>query len=325
MVLVAALPAVSGAVQVYIVVASVELFDLGTGGVGLLNSAIGVGAFVGAVAALSLTGVRRLSPAYMAGVVTWGFPLALLGIWPEAALAVVLFGVIGFGNSIAMVAGMTLVQRTVADEVMARVFGVVQMLVMVFMGIGAALAPALISALGIEGALIATGLFLPALVLVLGTSVARIDATARTPSEEELRILTSVPIFTPLPGTSLEQLATRLVPLRVDAGSVIIREGDEGDSCYLLVKGEVRVTLEAKELARIEPGGCFGEMVYFAKTNPRRTTTITAAGEVTVIEIKAAALRAATDALQAGFNKAVTRVLIQRLMQTNRLLAQVRP
>jgi hypothetical protein len=46
---------------------------------------------------------------------------------------------------------------------------------------------------------------------------------------------------------------------------------------------------------------------------------------VTVIEIKAAALRAATDALQAGFNKAVTRVLIQRLMQTNRLLAQVRP
>jgi hypothetical protein len=106
------------------------------------------------------------------------------------------------------------------------------------------------------------------------------------------------------------------------AGSVIIREGDEGDSFYLLVKGAVRVTLEAKELATIEPGGCFGEMVYFAKTNARRTTTITAASEVTIIEIRAGALRAATDACQAGFNKAVTRVLIQRLNHTNRLLAQ---
>jgi CRP-like cAMP-binding protein len=106
------------------------------------------------------------------------------------------------------------------------------------------------------------------------------------------------------------------------AGTVIIREGDEGEGFYLLVKGEVRVTLEAKELATIEPGGCFGEMVYFAKSNARRTTTITAVGEVTIIEIRAAALRAATDACQVGFNKAVTRVLIQRLVQTNRLLAE---
>src|SRR5918995_1682753 len=183
MALVAAQPAVAGAVQVFVVVASVELFDLGTGGVGLLNSAIGIGAFLGAIAT---------------------------------------------------VAGMTLVQRTVADEVMARVFGIIQMLVMVSMGIGAALAPALISAFGVEGALIAVGAFLPLLVASLGRSVARIDATAKAPSADELRILTGVPIFTPLPGASLEQLATRLVPLRVEAGSVIVRQGDEGDRFYIV-------------------------------------------------------------------------------------------
>jgi hypothetical protein len=105
------------------------------------------------------------------------------------------------------------------------------------------------------------------------------------------------------------------------AGSVLIREGEEGDSFYLLVKGEVGVTLEAKHLATIQPGGCFGEMVYFAKRNPRRTTTITAHSDVTVIEIKATALHAATDACQNAFNKAVTRVLIERLIHTNRLLA----
>jgi eukaryotic-like serine/threonine-protein kinase len=106
------------------------------------------------------------------------------------------------------------------------------------------------------------------------------------------------------------------------AGSVIIREGEAGDGFYLLVKGEVAVTLEAKELAKISPGGCFGEMVYFARRESRRSTTVTARTEVTIIEMRGAALRAATDACQNAFNKAVTRVLIERLDQTNRLLAQ---
>jgi eukaryotic-like serine/threonine-protein kinase len=106
------------------------------------------------------------------------------------------------------------------------------------------------------------------------------------------------------------------------AGSAIIREGEAGDGFYLLVKGEVAVTLEAKQLAKISPGGCFGEMVYFAKRESRRNTTVTTRSEVTVIEINAASLRAATDSCQNAFNKAVARVLIERLAQTNRLLAQ---
>jgi serine/threonine protein kinase len=106
------------------------------------------------------------------------------------------------------------------------------------------------------------------------------------------------------------------------AGTGIIHEGDEGDSFYLLVKGQIAVTLEAKELATIQPGGCFGEMVYFARRQAPRNTTVTTRSEVTIIEIRASALRAATDSCQNAFNKAVTRVLIERLMQTNRLLAQ---
>jgi hypothetical protein len=37
------------------------------------------------------------------------------------------------------------------------------------------------------------------------------------------------------------------------AGTVIIREGDEGDSFWLLVKGEVAVTLEAQSSRRSGP------------------------------------------------------------------------
>jgi len=276
--LIAAQPAVAGVVQVFIVVASIELFDFGKGGVGLLNAAIGVGAFVGALAALSLTGARRLSPAFMLGMALWGVPLVVLGLWPEALLAILMFGVIGFGNSIANVSGLTLVQRTVPDEVMARVFGVIQMLALASMGIGAAIAPVLISLFGLEGALIATGAFLPVLVLLSRPWLAKVDAEAAVPADDELRILTSVPIFTPLPGTSLEHLATRLVPLRVEAGSVIMREGDTGDRFYIIAKGELEVSQEGAALADLSTGDYFGEIALLRDTT--RTATVTASTDV---------------------------------------------
>jgi len=107
----------------------------------------------------------------------------------------------------------------------------------------------------------------------------------------------------------------------MDAGTVIIREADQGDSFYFLIAGEVGVTLLGKQLNTIKPGGCFGEILYFSGRMGRRTTTITAAGEITVMEIKADALRAATDGCQVGFNKAFMRVLVDRLTQANLRLA----
>ena len=66
---------VAGALQVFIVVTAFELLDRGEAGVGYLNSAIGVGALLGGVFALSLTGARRLSRPFVIGVLGWGVPL----------------------------------------------------------------------------------------------------------------------------------------------------------------------------------------------------------------------------------------------------------
>jgi MFS family permease len=269
--LIGAQTAVAGAVQVYIVVASIELLDFGTGGVGFLNSAIGVGAFVGAVAALSLTGARRLSPAFLLGLVLWGVPLIALAVWPEPVAALLLFGVIGVGNSIASVAGLTLVQRAVPDEVLARVFGVIQMLLLASMGIGAALAPALIALLDLEGALIATGAFLPIMVLVAWRQVSRIDQTAVAPDRDELRILASVPIFAPLPGMTLEHLAGRLVPMRLEPGTMILREGDAGDRFYIVAEGTVEISEGGFPVSELSAGGYFGEIALLRDV-PRTAT-----------------------------------------------------
>jgi MFS family permease len=265
---------VAGALAVYVVVVAIDLLELGDAGVGYLNSALGAGAIVGGVLALGLTGTRRLSPAFMIGVVLWGAPLILLGIIPTTVAALLLLALIGVGNSFVDVATFTLVQRAVPDHILARVFGVIQMLWFGAVGVGAIAAPPLIDWLGLEGALIATGAALVGLVLVLWPKVARIDAKAVAPEVEELRILTSVPIFAPLPGMTLEHLAGRLVPLRLEPDTVIVREGDAGDRFYIVAEGVVEVSEYGRPISELEAGGYFGEIALIRDV--ARTATVTA-------------------------------------------------
>lgn len=264
---------VAGMLQVYIVVTAFDLLDLGEAGVGYLNSAIGVGALLGGMLALSLTGAMRLSPPFVIGVLGWGVPLILLGALPELALALVFLGVVGAANSLVDVAGFTLIQRAVPDDVLARVFGVIQMLWLLTLGIGALIAPAVVNAIEIEGALIATGAFLVVLVGLFWPKLSRIDAAAAPPERSELRILASVPIFNPLPGASLEHLAGRLVPLRLDPGTVIVREGDAGDRFYIVVEGEVEISEGGKTLSTLGEGGYFGEIALL-RDLPRTATVV---------------------------------------------------
>jgi MFS family permease len=265
---------VFGAVNVFIVIAAMELLDLGEGGVGYLSAAIGVGAFIGAVGALSLTGARRLSPAFLVGILMIGFPLMAIGFSQNVGVAVVAFALMGIGSSLVDVSGLTLVQRAVPEDVLARVFGVIQMIFLASIGIGAALVPALVSWLGIETSFYVAGAFLPLLVIVFGRTVARIDAQAEAPEADELRLLASVPIFAPLPGGSLEHLAARLVPLRIDPGETIIREGDEGDRFYIVAEGRLDVSQDGVAISELGPGGYFGEIALLRDV--ARTATVKA-------------------------------------------------
>lgn len=106
------------------------------------------------------------------------------------------------------------------------------------------------------------------------------------------------------------------------ADQIVIREGDPGDCFYLLIEGEVGVTLLGKPLNTLTAGACFGEMAYFTGDKSRRSTTIVSVSPITFLEIRCETLRAATDACQVAFNKAFIRVLIDRLTQANLKLAR---
>ena len=250
---------VYGALTVLIAVTALELLDLGEAGVGYLNSAIGVGGLFGGFLALTLAVCSRLAMTFGLGLVFWGLPILAIGALPDPVATIVLLGVIGVAVTMVDVSGYTLLQRTVPGDVLARVFGVLQSVFVGTIGLGAVLAPLLIEALGIRGALIATGALLPVLTFASWRGLAELDRTGAE-APRELDLLRSVPIFAPLPGATLEHLAARLEPVRIPAGRDVFRQGDPGDRFYVVADGEVDVTIDGRLSAVIEPRGYFGEI-----------------------------------------------------------------
>jgi MFS family permease len=274
--LMAAQTFVLGTLSVFVVVLALEVLDLGAAGVGLLNSAIGVGGLIGATAAFALVGRPRLGAAFALGIAAWGLPLVLVGVWPWTALALLLFGVIGVANTLVDVSGFTLLQRTAEDTVLARVFGVLHTLIYASVALGGFATPWLISLLGTRGALVAVGALLPLLSLLSWRALGRVDraATAHVP---QLRLLQGLPLFAPLPVQTLERLAADLREVTAHAGETIVREGEPGDDFYVVADGRVRVSLDGSPLGALEPGECFGEIALLRDVP--RTATVTAEAE----------------------------------------------
>jgi MFS family permease len=264
---------VAGALNVLVVVVALELLDSGERGLGALNAALGVGGILGAAAALGLVGRRRLAAAFGLGTLAWGVPIALMAAWTEEAGAFVLLAIVGLANTVVDVAGFTLLQRAVPDEVLARVFGALESIFLATGALGALIASALVEGLGIDGALVVTGAFLPVVIALTWTRIVRIDAAAPAPGAE-LELLRSTPIFAALPATTLEQLASSLAPVSVPAGQVVFRQGEAGDRFYVIAEGEVEVSIDGASTAELAPGDFFGEIALLRDVP--RTATVTA-------------------------------------------------
>jgi MFS family permease len=260
---------VAGALNVLIVVTALQLLDLDEGGVGYLTSALGIGGVLGAIVSVGLVGRARLTADFTAGIVLWGLPIALIGLWPEPIPAFLLLMVVGLGNTLVDVSAFTLLQRAVPDEVLGRVFGAVQSLWVGTIGLGSILAPVAIDLFGIKGALVATGSLLPILAAICWRRLKVLDR-AEVP-ERELELLHGISIFRPLPAPILEGLAGAMLPLHVEAGREIVREGEAGDRFYVIASGEVEIVTDGEVINHEGPGEFFGE-ISLLRDVPRTAT-----------------------------------------------------
>jgi predicted MFS family arabinose efflux permease len=262
--------------------AAEQRLGMGSDGVGFLFAAMGVGGILAA----GLVG-RASDASKQGGILTIAsivsaLPMMMLALVHEPAVALVLLTIEGGAVIVADVIYMTMLQRILPPEVLGRVMGIMDSLLVAGILVGSLLAPLVVSLAGLEVALVVGGalLIVPAL-LVLPRARAIDRATSARVAElgPRVEVLGRTRIFEAANRQTLEALAAALTEERVAPGAVLIREGDEPDDLFVLVAGTVGISArgegrEDRAIRELGPGDYFGEIGLLERVP--RTATVTA-------------------------------------------------
>ena len=107
-------------------------------------------------------------------------------------------------------------------------------------------------------------------------------------------LLSQVQLFAGLGADDIARLADVAVPRRWDAGEVVFREGDSGDTCYVVRTGAARVTRNHSDgraitLAELRRGDMFGELAMWG--GETRSATVEALEDTTAVALLASDMR----------------------------------
>jgi small-conductance mechanosensitive channel/CRP-like cAMP-binding protein len=117
----------------------------------------------------------------------------------------------------------------------------------------------------------------------------------RRGTERIAALLRSVDFLGAIDQPQLERLATRARLAPFPEGAVVVRQGDSGDSLYVVVSGRVQVLTVSREggpewaLATLRPGDYFGEMSLL--TGAPRSATVRALEDAELLVLDREALR----------------------------------
>jgi CRP/FNR family transcriptional regulator len=111
--------------------------------------------------------------------------------------------------------------------------------------------------------------------------------------DEAAKLLQRVPIFDGLTQTEIAELAKVAVPRTYESGQVVFREGDTGDTCFVVRSGAVKITREHAgrtiALAELRGGDMFGELAMFG--GETRSATATALEHTSAVALLAGDIR----------------------------------
>ena len=276
---------------VLLVLVSERLLGTGSEGVGFLNAAIGAGGVLAAGFTSRLaTGARpRLSLTF--GIVASAVPLAIVAFLHAPWIAYALMAVVGAGSIAFEVVSMTLLQRSLPRDVLARVFGMLDSLAVGGVMLGSFVAPLLVETIGLRVTLVTVGAVLPVLVVALTPALKRVEMEAAARAEQlapTVDVLASLAIFSGAPRQALEALADRASRESVPAGTVVIREGEAPDDFFVVLDGVLDVSSigesgEQRELGALATGDHFGEIGLLEELP--RTATVVATTDSSLLRI----------------------------------------
>lgn len=262
-----------GVLNVLTVVIALDLFRLGSAAVGWLAAVLGAGGLLAGPLVVLLVRGRRVARCFGVGVLGWGVPMILLAFAHAPYWPYLMFGAIGVANVFDDVGVYSALQQVIPPRLMGRALGVRRGVLLLSMGLGSAVTPLLIHVWGARATLIATGVLLVAITGSFMPSLKAIDGRISAPGPD-LALLRQVSFFGPLPFAIVEHLASELQPATYEPGDVVIREGEPGESFYLIAEGRARASKDGKQLSEMGTADSFGEIALLRRIP--RTATVTA-------------------------------------------------
>lgn len=273
--------------------APISKLQLGTGahGYGYLLAGCGLGGLIAAGSINRVAASRRLGVWIVGGLVLYCLPTSALIFVHEPAVAFVLQVLRGAGTIVVDVLAVTALQRTVSEDMLARVFGVFFALVLAAISVGALVAPAVLSLIHLRGSLLVFGVGGSFCALATYPWVRRIDAGTMVDAKAvaaRVSLLKGANIFHAASRLALERLARNAEEEKVETGRIIVREGDPADAFFVIQEGEVEVLSrgeadEERRIRRLSAGDYFGEIGLLGRIP--RTATVRATSPCSLLKI----------------------------------------
>jgi MFS family permease len=267
-----------GGIGVLTVVIAVDALGAGEEATGYLNAATGVGGVVAGLIAGAFV-LRRLDLPLVAGALVGAVAFVILGVVDTLIPAMLAMGTAVGAFLLLDVINVTLIQRSVPDELRGRAMGLMSTTSTVAMILGAFLSPLLAAVLGLPLALTLLGLSVAVVALVAVADANRTGALLPPAVPADLLDLLRLSPLSGLPPARLEAAARAMRREAVPAGRRVIEQGAEADRFYLIEQGAFRAEqaddgAEARQLRQMQRGEVFGQIGLLA--GGRRTASVVA-------------------------------------------------
>ena len=286
---------VFGLDTVLFVVLSRDVLGTGAEGYGYLLAGLGAGGVLAAGLVTRLERLPRLGVVILGGMAVYCLPTLVFLFASSPVLAFVVQVVRGAGTLVVDVLALTALQRSLPRELLARVFGAFNGLLLAAVLLGAIAAPLLIDDISLDAALWFSGAAVPALCLLGWPALRRMDAEAAARQARlapKVSLLARCDLFADVSAGGLDQLAGAATELEEQPGTAVVREGDFADAFYVVADGRLGVTArgegaETMALDDLGAGDFFGEIGLIEKIP--RTATVTALAPTSLLRIDGAA------------------------------------
>ena len=253
--------------------------QLGTGadGYGYLLAGSALGGVISAGVASRLSASRRLAPVILAGIAVQAVPYALAAFVHRPPYGFLLMVISGMGMIIVDVLAITALQRDMPRGVLGRVLSLLDVAVLLAT-LAASFAFAItLNAIDLHASLYVLGFGFPAVAILGIRPMLRADRNAVAllrEIEPRVALLRELDLLAKATQPTLEQMARAIEVVELPAGTDVVRQGEPADALWIVVDGEVTVTVDGTFMRTMGSHTFFGE-IGLLRGIPRTATVRT--------------------------------------------------